>query len=361
MEKKLYWYWGVMQIATALLLLRGINNWVELIGFLYSHGLVISLTYLIFISLATTDTLLKSRIITRGFLSFLLTLSVIPLIGPCVALFLSIFLRFYPVYPVRVESFNKLNEEVLRVIQKRFEERAIPASEALLINLRFALPLSLNPTRAIPASEALLIRKMSRDDALKMIAIIGDMDWSANKSAVLRYMIRLSPYQNVVLMSIDLLSKKLDSILSEIAHLESVPNKDNSIFRRIANLYHEISYLDLCDPIMKPFYLKKACEYALLALKTGKTEDDALLSVKYLIEAERIVEAKEIYEEIKAKGDYFHPKWVAYEFELYLKLGDRESFSALQLLIETGGGVFIPEKVKEAAKAWSMILTSAWL
>ena len=52
---------------------------------------------------------------------------------------------------------------------------------------------------------------------------------------------------------------------------------------------------------------------------------------------------------------------ITYEFELSVRRGDRDQFNDLYLLIEAGGGVFIPQRVKEAASAWQKFLTSAWL
>jgi hypothetical protein len=187
------------------------------------------------------------------------------------------------------------------------------------------------------------------------------MDWTAVKSGLLRYIIRLSPYKNVVLMALDILNSKLDSIIGEIRHFESTENQDHTTLQHLANLYHEICYLDLSEPVMKPFYQGKACQYAVDAFRKSGSEDDALLAVKYLLEADKVVEAKAIYDEVRRKGTYFFPRWITYEFELSVRLSDKELFNNLLLLIETGGGVFIPDKVKEAAQAWQRALTSAWL
>ena len=337
MTNKLYWYWSLAELATAVLLLRGLSNWMELGGFLVSHGLVVGLTYLIFFALAGTNRILRQSVITRDFALFLLTLAVVPLIGPPAVLFLILFLCFYPLHPIRVEAFEKVNRDVLVIMQKIFEGRVIPVTEALLI------------------------RGMDRADALKMTAVIGEMEWSAAKSGILKYIIRLSPYQGVVLLAIDLMNKKMDAVLAGIAEIQALKSMDRPAYQKLAHQYHEICYLDLCDPVMKQFYQARACQNALAAFEKSGSEDDALLAVKYLLEADRIQEARKVYETVRAQGDYFFPKWISYEFELSIRLGDKTLFENLNLLIETGGGVFIPDKVKEAAKAWRMVLTSAWL
>jgi hypothetical protein len=338
MGNKLYGYWAFTELATAMLLLKGIEGWAEISIFVVSHGLSMLLTYLIFIALIGVDRVLRKKIITRGFICFLLAVSMVPLVGPAVSLFFTLFLRFFPVHPVRTESFKKINRDVLMVLQKRFESRSIPITEALLV------------------------RSMTREDALKMVAIVGEMNWKPIKSNILKYIIRLSPFQNVVLMAIDMLRKQMDTILAEISALEARQNPDHAIFNRLANLYHEIEYLDLCEPIMKPFYQEKACEYALRAFNQGgENEDDALLSVRYLLEMDRVQKARETYDRVRSKGDYFFPKWITYEFEFSARQQDTEAFNDLYLLIASAGGVFVPAKVKEAATAWKKVLTSAWL
>jgi hypothetical protein len=259
-------------------------------------------------------------------------------VGPAVFLFLILFLKFSPIYPVRVESFEKINRDVLLVTQKRFQSRSLPITEALLI------------------------RSLKREDALRMVAIIGEMDWQPVKSGILRYIIRLSPHQNVILMAIDMLKKKMDDILLEISGLQSGGHLERSGHSRLANLYHEIGYLELCEPVMKTFYMNKACDNAVTAFN-GKdsTEDDALTAVKYLLETDRVEEAHHIYQKTRDRGAYFFPKWITYEFELSFRRGDIDQFNDLYLLIESGGGVFIPQRVKEAASAWQKYLTSAWL
>jgi len=338
MGKKLYGYWIFTELATALLLLEGIEGWAQITTFAVSHGLAVLLTYLIFVALIGVDRVLRERIMTRGFTCFLLAVSMVPLIGPAVSLFFTLFLRFFPVHPVRIESFSKINRDVLVVMQKRFESRSIPITEALLV------------------------RSMTREDALKMVAIVGEMGWAPIKSNILKYMIRLSPIQHVVLMAIDMLRKQMDTILAEISTLEAGSNPGHAVYNRLANLYHEIEYLDLCEPIMKQFYQEKACEYALLAFKkSGENEDDALLCVRYLLEMDRVQKARETYDRIRTKGDYFFPKWITYEFEFSARQQDSEAFNDLYLLIASAGGVFVPARVKEAATAWKKVLTSAWL
>lgn len=338
MDKKLYWYWALTEISTSVFLLKGISGPAQLTAFLMSHGLTILLTYMIFGVLIGSDSLLRSRVMSKGFLTFLCFVAIVPLIGPAAVLFLIVFLRFFPLYPVRTEAFRKINKDVLMVMQKKIEARSIPITEALLI------------------------RGLSREESLRMVAVIGEMDWTPTKAGILKYTIRLSPFQNVVLMAIDMIRKKMDAILAEIVRLETAGQPNAETLHAMASLYHEICFLDLCEPIMKKSYQNKACEYALKAFEIGKeTEDDALLAVKYFLGADRIDEAKDVYEKIRNTGDYFIPKWIPYEFEISVRLEDKELFDNLYILIEAGGGVFIPDKVKEAAKAWKKVLTSVWL
>ncbi|MBW1721810.1 MAG: hypothetical protein JRH13_06415 [Deltaproteobacteria bacterium] len=333
----LYLFWAVSEAASTVFLLRGFHRWNDVAGFTGSHLAAMVFTFLIFLVLSGSDQTLKGRVRGKGFFLFMASLSAVPVAGPVLALFVVLFLRYYPIYQVRSEAFEKVRRENLVVFQKQIEARALPITEALLI------------------------RGLSRSDALKMLAVVGEMGWSSTKSGLLRYMIRLSPFQNVVLMAIDMLRKKMDEILAEAARIEALEDPDRTQLQRLANLYHEISYLDLCEPVMKQFYQEKACNYAVAAFQKEFTEDDALLSVKYLLEADRVREAREVYETVREKGDYFFPKWITYEFELAVRLRDQETFDNLYLLIESGGGVFIPEKVKEAARAWKTVLTSAWL
>ena len=337
MKNTLYIYWFITELAAAYFLLGGRAGYADLAGFFLSHATAVGLTVMISGILMGTDKALRKRVMSRGFLAFLLAMAVIPLIGPAAALFFCLFLRFYPIYPVRFESFRKVNRDVLLVLQKSMEGRTMPVSEALLI------------------------RGLTRPQGLKMVGIIGEMEWSATKSGLLKYIIRLSPHQSVVLMAIDVLKKKMDRVLSEIVHLESAEDLDPSDLVRLANLYHEICYLDLPDPVMKPFYASKACDYAVQAFQRGKTEDDALFAVRYLLEADRLEEAEGIYRQVRDEGNYFFPKWITYEFELAFRSRNYDLFQDLYLLIESGGGVFIPDRVKEAASAWRRVLTSAWL
>jgi hypothetical protein len=334
---KLYLYWAVTELSAAYFLLGGMPGYTELAGFLVAHATAVGLTVMINGVLMGTDRTLRKRVLNPWFLAFLLAVASIPLIGPPAALFFCLFLRFYPIYPVRSESFHKVNQDVLLVLQKSFESRTMPVSEALLI------------------------RGLTRSQGLKMVGLIGEMDWSATKSGLLKYIVRLSPHQSVVLMAIDVLNKKMDGILHEINELEALPEPGRPELVRLANLYHEISYLDLADPVMKPFYASKACDYAVRAFHRGRTEDDALFAVRYLLEADRVEEADMIYRQARATGDYYFPKWITYEFELAFRSRNYDTFHDLYLLIESGGGVFIPDRVKEAATAWRRVLTSAWL
>ncbi len=337
MRNKLYAYWMISELGAVYFLLTGLSDGTRLAGFFVSHATAIGLTVMIYVILAGTDKTLRRHIMGRGFLTFVLAVAVIPVVGPPAALFFSFFMRFYPIYPVRTELFHKVNRDVLTVLQKSFEGRSMPVSEALLI------------------------RGLTRHQGLKMVGIIGEMDWSATKSGLLKYIIRLSPHQSVVLMAIDVLKKKTDTILSEISRLEALDGPDRSHLIRLANLYHEICYLDLADPVMKPFYASRSCDYAVSAFEREGSEDDALFSVRYLLEADRVEEADAIYRKVRIKGDYFFPKWITYEFELAFRSRKYDVFNDLYLLIEAGGGVFIPDRVKEAAIAWRKVLTSAWL
>ena len=337
MSYKLYAYWLISELGAAYFLMGGLGDATRLGGFVLSHATAVGMTFMIYGILAGTDKTLRRRIMGRGFMAFVLAIAVIPVIGPPAALFFSIFMRFYPIYPVRSESFHKVNRDVLTVLQRSFEGRSMPVSEALLI------------------------RGLTRPQGLKMVGIIGEMDWSATKSGLLKYIIRLSPHQSVVLMAIDVLKKKMDAILSEISRVESIEEPDRSQLVRLANLYHEVCYLDLADPVMKQFYASRSCDYAVLAFERGGTEDDALFAVRYLLEADRVEEADAVYRQVRAKGDYYFPKWITYEFELAFRSRKYDVFNDLALLIESGGGVFIPDRVKEAAIAWRKVLTSAWL
>lgn len=336
-QGKFYFYWAIAEIASIVLFLRGITGWFELVQFYFAHAVTVGLTYMIYISLIAADRLLRDRIMTRGVIIFIAAIAVIPMAGPVTALCIPLFIRFVPVYPIRNESFEKIDNTILRVIKEKLAARVLPISEAFLI------------------------RTINRDDAFRMIGVLDESEWTAEKSSILKYIIRFSPYQSTILMAIDMISKKLDSILSEIAGLESRHNHDQAVPRRLAQLYHEIYNLDLCDPIMKQFYEKNACYHAVIAYKQSGTEDDAQFAVKLLLRADLVEEAQEIYSQIRAGGKYFFPKWITYEFELSIRLKDRENFNNLYALIETAGGVFVPDRVKEAAKTWKKVLTSAWL
>lgn len=337
MKYKLYAYWFITELSSVYFVLQGMTGPADVAGFFVAHATVMGLTVMIYGLLMGSDKLLRKRIMNRGFIAFFLAVCIIPVVGPAAALFFCLFLRFYPIYPVRSESFHKIDRDVLLVLQKSFEGRSMPVSEALLI------------------------RGLTRSQGLKMVGIIGRMDWSATKSGLLKYIIRLSPYQSVVLMAIDILNRKMDAVLSDITHLEWLDDPDRSDLVRLANLYHEICYLDLADPVMKPFYASKACDYAVRAYRRAKSEEDALFAVRYLLEADRVEEADVIYRKVRAEGDYYFPKWITYEFELAFRSRNYDMFNDLALLIESGGGVFIPDRVKEAASAWRRVLTSAWL
>jgi hypothetical protein len=277
--------------------------------------------------------------ITEALMKFLVFLAVIPLAGPVVSLFIVLFFRLYPLYPVRVELFDRVDKDILAVLQKRYEGRAIPALEAFLL------------------------RGMNADQALRLISRIDELEWTVMKAVILRNIIRLAFRENMVLMAIDILTKKLDQILTDINAAEGAEDTDAGTMHRLANLYHEISYLDLCDSIMKPFYQEKACLWAVRAFEQENSDENALLSVRYLLEAGEAAKARNIYKAVQEKGDYLlqMQKWIPYEFELALARGELDPFNRIYETIETTEGVYIPDKVKEAAHTWKRVLTSAWL
>ena len=338
MGTKLSIYWSASQLAAAYLLLGGFGSAAALMAFLAAHGAAVGATYLIFRLVIGGDDRLRPQLIGRPFTLFVIAVASVPMVGPAVVVFLTLFLRYFPVLPVRSESFKPINRDVLTVLRRH------------------------GRARTVPVTEALLIRGLSAEDSVRAVAVIGEMAWQPTKAGILRYMIRLSPYPNVVLMAIDQLRQKLDALLGEISDLLKQAGAGGDTLRRIANLYHEIDFLDLCDPLMKPFYREKACHYARLAFEQdGGREAEALLLVRYLLEADAVAEAQAVYETVRRGGEYFFPQWIAYELELAVRRDDREAFENLDLLTASGGGVFIPERVKMAAKAWKRVRTSAWL
>jgi len=277
--------------------------------------------------------------ISEALMKFLVFLAVIPLAGPVVSLFIVLFFRLYPLYPVRVELFDRVDKDILAVLKKRYEGRAIPALEAFLL------------------------RRMNADQGLRLVSRIDEMEWTVMKAVILRNIIRLAFRENMVLMAIDILTKKLDQILADINTVESAENTDASTMHRLANLYHEIPYLDLCDSIMKPFYQEKACHWAVRSFEQEDSEENALLSVRYFLEAGEAAKARNIYKAVQEKGDCLlqMQKWIPYEFELALAHGALDPFNRIYETIETTEGAYIPDKVKEAAHTWKRVLTSAWL
>lgn len=338
MNTKLYIYWATSQAAAAYLLLGRIDDGPTLLAFLAAHAVAVGTTLLACTGLLSTVSGTLPRLHGRAVVLFFSGLSVIPLAGPATALFVGLFLRYFTLYPVRSESFRPVNRDILRVLRRQSQARTLPVTEALLV------------------------RGLDREDAVRSVAVIGEMAWAPAKASILRYMIRLSPYPNVVLMAIDLLQKKQDALLGEIMGLLADPAPGAETLKRIANLYHEVDYLDLCDPLMKSFYRDKACEYARRAFEAGgRSEAYAVVRVRYLLAADRVAQAYAVYEQIRSRGDYFFPQWIAYEMEFAVRRNDRETFENLDLLIGSGGGVFIPERVKAACQAWKRVLTSAWL
>jgi hypothetical protein len=328
-------------IITGLCVWTGImgdfNNPFHISVFFVLHLLSVAISFFIAKLLYQRDETFKKRLFSRSFKYFILVLGFVPVIGPSVVVLFLVLLRYYPFYPVSTESFSRLTKEILLITQERIAGRTIPITEAFLI------------------------RGLSREDSIRLVGIMGEMEWSSIKTLILKYIIRLSPYESAVLMAIDLITEKLNSLLNEISALEIEPELDVNNMIRLSYLYHEIYYLDLCEPTMKPFYEEKACSWAIEAFKKSQNEDHALIAVKYLLEAGKKDQAKEILSHIQQRGGYFFPKWIAYEFEIALHDGDIDKFEDLYLLIESAGGVFIPSRVKEAAKAWKRVLTSAYL
>ncbi len=333
----LYLFWIILELAEGFFILNGISGWRNGLLFLACHGGCVLVSYLIFSALMESDELLREKVVTKGFSFFLIAVATIPLVGPITLLLHVLFLRFYPVYPLRAELYTSVNSDVMWVVQKGFEKRTVPVTESLLTS------------------------GLDRENSLKMLTVLGEMEWAATKSGILKYLIRLSPFQNVVLMAIDMLSQKMDAILSEISQLEASGDLGRANLRQLANLYHEICYLDLCEPVMKSFYIEKACEYATRAYQEGEAEDDALLAVKYLLEADQVDAAKTIHDDVENRGGYDNNKWIPYQFEISVRLDNKDLFDELYIFIELGGGVFIPKRVKAAAKAWKKVLTSACL
>ena len=329
--------WCITEVAVYIFIIDGMSNLSDLLSFLVAYGLSVLIVYLIVNELIKHDSSMGKMMITEAFMKFLVFLSIIPLAGPVISLFIVLFFRLYPLYPVRSELFDRVDKDILAVLKKKYEGRAIPALEAFLL------------------------RGMSASHALRLISRIDEMEWTVMKSIILRNIIELAARENMVLMAIDILTKKFDQILAEINAAEGAKEMDVRTMYRIANLYHEIPYLDLCDSIMKPFYQEKACHWAVRAFDQEDSEENGLLSMRYLLEAGKIAEAREIYKALQEKGDYLLQKWIPYEFELALAHGEIDPFNRIYETIETTEGVFIPGKVKEAAYTWKKVLTSAWL
>ncbi len=329
--------WCITEVAVYFFIIHGMSNLTDLISFLVAYGLSVLIIYLIVNELIKHDKSFGKMMITEAFMKFLVFLSIIPLVGPVISLFIVLFFRLYPLYPVRSELFDRVDKDILAVLKKKYEGRAIPALEAFLL------------------------RGMSASHALKLISRIDEMEWTLMKSIILRNIIELADRENMVLMAIDVLTKKFDQILAEINAAEGAKDMDARAMYRIASLYHEIPYLDLCDSIMKPFYQEKACHWAVRAFDREDSEENGLLSMRYLLEAGKIAKAREVYKAVQEKGDYLLQRWVPYEFELALAHGEIDPFNRIYETIETTEGVFIPGKVKEAAYTWKKVLTSAWL
>ena len=331
--------WCITEVTVYFFLINGISDLPDLLSFLSAYGLSILIVYLIVNGLIKHDNSLGKTMISEALMKFLVFLAVIPLAGPVISLFIVLFFRLYPLYPVRVELFDRVDKDILAVLKKKYEGRAIPALEAFLL------------------------RGMNADQALRLISRIDEMEWTVMKAVILRNIIRLAFRENMVLMAIDILTKKLDQILADINTVENAENMDAGTMHRLANLYHEIPYLDLCDSIMKPFYQKKACQWAVRSFEQEDSEENALLSVRYFLEAGEAAKARNIYKVVQEKEDCLleMQKWIPYEFELALALGELDPFNRIYETIETTEGAYIPDKVKEAAHTWKRVLTSAWL
>ncbi|RJQ56068.1 MAG: hypothetical protein C4530_15375 [Desulfobacteraceae bacterium] len=349
-DKILYLSWFIGETATIFLLInwnecgwngcgwKGDGAGSQMFGYFPAQGATMLATFAICGRFMRSSEPFYSRAGSPGLFLFLAVVSMIPAAGPLISFSTMMVLRFYPMVPIRSESFDLIPQEALIGLQKGFENRTIPIAEALLI------------------------RQLSKEDGLRMLAIIDEMEWTPAKSGILRFVIRQAKYQNIVLMAIDMMQKKIDSILNEIGELESERHPNREKLSRLANLYHEICYLNLCEPAMKPAYLNKACDYAGKAMRTGERNEDACLAaVRYLLEAGRIEDAYDIYSEILAGDGYFIPKWLPYEFELSVRRNDRESFILHCGTIEAASGAYFPVKLKKAVRAWKRILTSAWL
>jgi hypothetical protein len=357
--------WLITELIVLAYLISGMTRRHEMIVFSSAHALSMLLTYGIYRLMIGKHPRLRKLIISKDMTCFVFTLTVIPFAGPLIMIYAIFYLQYRHIYIARPEDFNKLDMDSLGVLQTTFSGQTVPIMKAILI------------------------RGLSRDDAFEMINLIGEMEWNFIKSRLLKNIIRLSPFKDVILMAIDMITQKMDDLLAQITHLESLEKTemDEAMLRKLADLYHEICYLELCDPFMKRFYQEKACDYAVqtfnkrIAKKNERLdeksllEDHARLATKYLLEADRVDEAKSVYDMMR-KGNYFFDqwmphefktymffveRWISYEFEIYLKDLDQDRFEALYYLIEFEEGVFIPQKVKEAAYAWKMALTSAWL
>ncbi len=336
MARYLFSIWGITEVATGLFLLEGIPGRREIFHFLLFHALSILLAMILFLVLTAPDRKLRPRLMTRPFLSFLFCIAVIPLAGPLSVVVYGLFLRLYVLPPVRPELYNPVISDFILVMNKRLEVRSLPVTEALL-NM-----------------------ELDREESLRIVEILDDLPWSAVKSGILKYMIRLSPYQNVVFTAINLLNTKLDHILGEISALEKEPG-DAGTFARVAMLYHEICYLDLSVPVMKSVYLDKACATARRAWDMADTEENALRAIKYLLEANRLDEARSIYREIARRGEDTGGKWLAYQLEMAVMGRDIAEFEAVYASVQQENGVYVSPKVKMAGRAWRKALTSAWL
>ena len=105
MSSKLYWFWAVSELSTAVLLFKGMSGWAEISAFLLSHALTMWLTYIIVTALIGSRRPLKRNLLSRAFLYFMLLLTAVPLVGPAVILFLAVFLVFFHLQHVHSTDF----------------------------------------------------------------------------------------------------------------------------------------------------------------------------------------------------------------------------------------------------------------
>ena len=261
--------WAINQIIVLILLLKGIDTPTKFMGFLTAHGIVVFLTFQILVNLILTDRYLKS-IISKRLLSSFILISVIPLIGPAGSLLIGIMLKAYPVRAVPVEEFLKIN---------RFNLETYP--------LLFVKNPEFNPRRVI---SQLIAGVLPFHDALHIIYIISEFEWSIYKTRLLKLFLKYSPHPSVTIEVSRLLADKMNELLDRIDALERVSPKP---YAELAELYYEFYELDLAGR-MGDFYLEKACEYIKEAIKENPDDLELLImGIKYYIEKFALKESEE--------------------------------------------------------------------